>query len=407
MQLPPNQGNVDPARSSRLGRNLAFSLVLLSCSAAFMTAGCSSSSRVAASANQSPAIPSVQTVKVSLRPMNFAVSLPAEIQPYEAVAIYPKVTGFVKTISVDRGSRVQEGQALAVLEAPELVSQEAEAEAKLASVENQESEAEAKLAGDQDTFQRLKIASETPGVISDNELEIAQKAAEADSARVVSLQNAGQAAKATLHASQVMESYLRITAPFTGIITERNVHPGALVGPAGAGRTQLPMMRIEQISHLRLVVAVPEAYTAGVILGAKVSFSVPAFPDRNFYGTVARVSDSLDPSTRTMPVELDVQNADGALAPGMFPSVLWPVRRPRPSLLVPQSALLRTMEGTYVIRVRQGLTEWVAVKPGVSTGGNVEVFGDLHAQDDVVLQASEDLQPNTKVSTRRSAVSGG
>ncbi|MGH9716798.1 MAG: efflux RND transporter periplasmic adaptor subunit, partial [Candidatus Acidiferrales bacterium] len=235
------------------------------------------------------------------------MSLPGELQPYEAVSVYPKVTGFVKSIGVDRGSHVQEGQILAQLEAPEIVAQKAAAEAKLQSVQNQQIEAQAKLVGDQDTYQRLKNASATPGVISDNELEIAQKVAEADSAKEIELGNTAEAARASLHSAEVMESYLRIRAPFAGIVTQRNVHPGALVGPGGGGN-QVAMLRIEQISHLRLVVAVPEAYVAGVIPGAKVNFSVSAFPNQNFSGTVARVSDSLDSKTRTMPVELDVSN---------------------------------------------------------------------------------------------------
>jgi membrane fusion protein (multidrug efflux system) len=395
LQIIPRSAGI-----ARLGLAIAFSSLAI-------TTGCNSSSHAAPSAVASATIPSVQIAKVSQREVNFAVSLPGELQPYEAVAVYPKVTGFVRSISVDRGSRVIEGQVLAQLEAPELVSQKSEAEAKLASVENQQTEAEAKLAKDQDSFRRLKVASATPGVISDNELEIAQKSAEADSARVVGLRDAVEAAKAEVHSAEVMESYLRILAPFTGIVTERNVHPGALVGPAGGGNAQVPMLRIEQISSLRLVVAVPEAYTAGVIPGAKVNFSVPAFPNRLFTGTVARVSNSLDTKTRTMPVELDVKNEDSSLAPGMFPSVSWPVRRRQSSLIVPQSALLRTMQGTYVIRVRNGITEWVGVKLGVSMGSDVEIFGELRPDDEVVLQASEELQPNTKVSVHLGGASGG
>ena len=400
----PRDGFKSRSRPGRRAISLGLALAVAICLA--ISSGCRSTPSVSAEASgdQGPAaIPVVTTTKVVLRPLNFVVSLPGELQPYEAVAVYPKVTGFIKTISVDRGSRVQQGQVLAQLEAPEIVAQKAAAEAKLESVKNQQIEAQAKLVGDQDTYQRLKVASATPGVISDNELEIAQKVAEADSARVVGLRNTAEAAQASLHSAEVMENYLRITAPFAGIVTQRNVHPGALVGPAGGGNSQLPMLQIQQISHLRLVVAVPEAYVAGVIPGAKVNFSVPAFPDRNFSGTVARVSDSLDSKTRTMPVELDVPNANWTLAPGMFPTVAWPVHRPQPSLLVPQSSVVRTMQGSYVIRVRKGVTEFVTVKQGVNSDNNVEVFGDLRAGDQVVLQASEELQPNTRVTTTSSS----
>lgn len=350
--------------------------------------------------SEAEAVPAVETVKVVSRRLDLVVPLPAELQPYETVAIYPKVTGFVKWIGVDRGSRVKRGEVLARLEAPEIVSQKAEAQSKLQNVENQRLEAEAKLAAAEGTYQRLQVAARTPGVISDNELEIAQKTAEAARARAIGLRNSMEAAKATLHSVEVMEGYLRIVAPFDGIITERDVHPGALVGPSGVPGAQLPMLRIEHISNLRLIVAVPEAYVAGVAAGARVSFSVPAFPNRSFVGTVARIADALDDKTRTMPVELDVANPDWQLHPGMFPTVAWPVRRPQPSLFVPQSSVLRTMQGTYVIRVHNGNTEWVNVKAGASSGNAVETFGNLRPDDEVVLRASEELAPGTRVNVR-------
>src|SRR5579875_2121257 len=367
-----------------------------------LNSGCSSTSASDGSStdtqSQTSAIPTVETVKVVSQQLKLVVSLPGELQPYEAVAIYPKISGFIRWIGVDRGSRVKQGQLLAQLEAPEIVAQKTEAQAKLQEVENQRIEAEAKLAADEGTYSRLKVASATPGVVSDNELEVAQKVAEADRARAIGLRNSVEAAKATLHSAEVMESYLRITAPFDGIVTERNVHPGALVGPSGG--SQPPVLRVEQISRLRLVVAVPETYVAGVSIGAKVNFTVPAIPNRTFTATVARVPDSLDAKTRTMPVELDVVNSNWELHPGMFPTVSWSVRRPQPSLFVPPSALVRTMQGTFVIRVRNGNTEWVNVKQGASTSGVVEIFGDLRPGDEVALHASEDLLPNTRVSSK-------
>ncbi len=388
-------------RQEHTARGGRFSLLCGALSLALMMSACSSAPATPRSTDADPApVPSVETVKVVSRPLDLVVPLPAELQPYEAVAIYPKVTGFVKWIGVDRGSRVKKGEVLARLEAPEIASQKAEAQSKLQSVDNQRIEAEAKLAAAEGTYERLKVAANTPGVISDNELEIAQKTAEAARARVIGLRNSIEAAKATLHSVEVMEGYLRIVAPFDGIITERGVHPGALVGPSGGAGAQLPMLRVEHISNLRLVVAVPETYVSGVAAGNKVTFSVPAFPNRSFTGTVARIADSLDAKTRTMPVELDVANPDWQLHPGMFPTVSWPVRRPQASLFAPQSAVLRTMRGTFVIRVHNGNTEWITVKPGATSGNAVEMFGDLHAGDEVVLQASEELQPGTRVIRR-------
>src|SRR5262249_51984424 len=157
---------------------------------------------------------------------------------------------------------------------------------------------------------------------------------------------------------QDVEAYLRITAPFSGIITERNVHKGSFAGPA-TGPASPPMLRIQQVSPLRLIVPVPEADVGGIATGTTVPFTGPAFPGETFSGTVRRVGHAIDTKTRTMPVELDVANPSGRLAPGMFPEVIWPTRRTRPSLFVPPSAVAVTTERAFVIRVRDGVTEWV------------------------------------------------
>lgn len=367
---------------------------------AFMTGGCTQAGKVSAAATPGPnSIPVVDTVKVISQKLNTTIPLPGELQPYEEVRVFPKVTGFVQWIGVDRGSRVKRGQLLATLVAPELVAQKAEAQARLLGAENQRIAGEAKLASDESTYQRLKVAAATPGVISDEELEVAEKTAEADRARVVALRNTREAALATLHSVQEIESYLRITAPFDGVVTKRNVHPGALVGPSGGPGAQTSMLRIEQVAHLRLVVAVPEAYVAGVAEGARVNFTVPAFPGRTFTGTVARLAESMDVNTRTMPVEMDVWNPNWELHSGMFPEVIWPVRHPRATLFVPQSSVGRNMQGTFVVRVRDGKAKWVDVKTGVATGNLTEVFGDLNEGDEIALRASEDLRPGVSVSS--------
>jgi RND family efflux transporter MFP subunit len=158
------------------------------------------------------------------------------------------------------------------------------------------------------------------------------------------------------------------------------------------------MVRIEQVSHLRLVVAIPELYVADIQKGANVSFTVPAFPGRAFSGTVARLADSVDVSTRTMPVEMDVWNPGLELHSGMFPSILWPVRRAEPTLFVPQSAVGRNMEQSYVVRIRDGRADMVSVKTGGVMGSLTEVFGNLEAGDQVALHATDELRSGTAVS---------
>lgn len=385
---------------------LPVSVVLAACavlSIGFAVSGCDSRlDRSSASAAVSqPAAPApVDAVRVVSRRLDMTINLPGELQPYEEVRVFPRVSGFVKWIGVDRGSIVKQGQLIAVLDAPEIIAQKAEAEAKVLSAENQRIAGEARLAADESTYERLKTAAKTPGVISDEELDTAEKTAAADRARVIALRNTADAARASLRSALDMESYLRITAPFDGVVTKRNVHPGALVGPGGGSGSQQSMLRIEQIAHLRLVVAVPEIYVAGVEPGAKVNFTVPAFPSRTFTGTVARLADSMDVATRTMPVEMDVWNPRAELHSGMFPQVTWPVRRQEPTLFVPQSAVGRNMDQTYVIRIRDGHTEQVRVKTGGSVGDLMEVFGQLNAGDEIALQATDDLRQGTAVAAR-------
>src|SRR5713226_4274661 len=347
--------------------------------------------------------PVVETTKVISRKLAITARLPGELQPYEVVSVFTKVTAFVDWIGVDRGSVVKTGQLMARLVAPELASQRTEAQSKIQTAEAQRAEAEAKLASDESTYQRLKNASATPGVVAGNDLEVAQKAVEGDHARVAAARESAEAAKAALKSTMEIEGYLQIRAPFDGVVTERNVHPGALVGPAGGPGISVPLVKVGKTVRLRLVVPVPEKYVAGMAEGAKVEFTVPAFPNQTFTGTLARIAHSVDVKTRTMPVELDVNNAGGRLASGMFPEVLWPVRRSELSLFVPTSAVARTTEATFVVRIRDGNAEWVNVQTGEVAGKLIEVFGDLRAGDEVAVRGSDELRPGVRVSARQSS----
>jgi len=361
--------------------------------------GSNSSSSAVAQGNSATS-PSVEVVKVTSRKLTITARFPGELQPYESVAVLPKVTAFVDSISVDRGSLVKEGELMARLVAPELAAQRAEAQSKLQGAAAQRAESEAKLSSDDSTYQRLKNAYATPGVVAGNDLEVAQKAVDIDRARVDATRESAEAAKSALKSVTEVEGYLQVRAPFDGVVTERNVHPGTLVGPASGSGVALPIVRVEKIATLRLVVPVPEKYAAGINPGTKVDFGVPAFPTETFTGTVARIAHSVDAKTRTMPVELDVNNAGRRLVPGMFPEVLWPVHRSEPTLFVPVTAVARTTEATFVIRVREGSAEWVNVQTGELDGKLIEVFGELHDGDEVAVRGTDELRPGSHVSPK-------
>jgi RND family efflux transporter MFP subunit len=341
----------------------------------------------------------VEVVEVRSQPIQRTTVLPGEILPYQRVTLHARANGFVERVLVDRGSTVREGQLLASLSAPELTAETAEAESRADTAEAARAEAEARLAASQATYERLRKAAETPGAIAGNELVQAEKSVEAAHAAVRSAESAARAARAAVQARKQSEAYLRVTAPFSGVITERFVHPGALVGPGNAATGAL--LELEQVSRLRLVVSVPESDVAAVRRGARVEFRVPAFPGRTFIGTVARIDRSLDPKTRTMPVELDVSNPRNELSPGMFPEVVWPTGGRSQSLLVPPTAVVTTTERTFVIRVRDGRAEWVNVRRGKPAGDMVEVLGPLTPGDLVVRRGSDEIREGTRLAVRR------
>jgi RND family efflux transporter MFP subunit len=320
------------------------------------------------------------------------VDLPGELQPYLHVAIHAKIAGYVDRIPVDVGSTVKEGDVVVELRAPELQAQVAETESKLQAAQSERAQAEAQLAALQATYDRLKKASETRGAIAGNELVQAGQQVEAAKAVVESRAQAARASAAAVQAHKEVLSYLRISAPFDGVVTERAGHPGALAGPSTG-----PLLVLKQVSRLRLIAAVPEQYVGGMVRGAHVQFRVPAFPERTFTGTIARSPHSLDSKTRTMAVELDVANRDGLLAPGMYPTLKWPVRSGRPSLWVPRTAVVTTTERIFVIREHDGKAEWVDVKKGAADGDLVEVSGDLKAGDRVLRRASDEVREGARV----------
>jgi len=356
--------------------------------------GCNSKKQAT---EQKPAIRRVPVVRVAERPLNASINLPAELAPFEEVALYPRVPGYLEWIGVDRGSFVKKGQMLIRLSAPELKAQRAQAQSQLQATQAALLVAKAKLASDQGTDAHLRAAAQTPGIIAGNDLLVSAQTVKSDQANVTAAERNVQAAEEALKANTQMSDYLEVRAPFDGMVTERNVHPGALVGPAVDSAKAVPMIRIQMIDHLRLIIPVPQADVAEVPARQTVTFTVPAFPSQTFSGTLTRNSHAIDQSTRTMPVELDVKNLDRKLTPGTYAQVHWPIHRSRPSLFVPKTAVTSNQERTFVIRVADGKAEWVDVRTGTNEGDQVEVMGQLHAGDRVVLRASDEIQHGASI----------
>src|SRR5215469_161998 len=343
----------------------------------------------------------VEVVPVQMNAVDREIKLPGEIRPYLDVPIYAKVTGFAKKVNVDRGSLVKEGDVLVTLEAPEMQAQVVEAQSKVQAIRLQRTEAEAKLASALSTYESLKGAAATPGVVAGNDLVVAEKAVEAARAAANAYQGTLEAAEASVRSLKDLEQYLTVAAPFDGVIIQRDVHPGALVGP-NSGSSTIPLLRLQQTSRLRLTVAVPEAVVAGIMKGAQVPFTLPAFPGETFHGSVSRIAHSLEDKTRTMAVEIDVGNPGLRLAPGMYPEVRWPVRSAKSALLVPPTSIVTTTEQTFVIRVKDGIVEWVPVQRGPAVGSLVEVYGNLKQGDMLARRGTDELRAGARVQVRAS-----
>jgi RND family efflux transporter MFP subunit len=376
-------------------------LFLSSAALVFTALGCntpSSDKGASAAASSPPSAPTtVTTVPVVSKKLQTTIALPAQLTPYEQVDVYPKVTGFVQTVSVDRGSHVQRGQVLVRLTAPELNSQRSQAEAAVRVAESQLATAQAKLSSDNGTYLHMVAAAKTPGVLAENDVLVAEQTVSADKGLVAAAEQSIAAARDTLKSVSQTESYLTITAPFEGVVTTRNLHPGALIGPAAGVAGGKPILQIVDDKRLRLVVPIPEAQVGDMKVGQSVSFTVPAYPGQTFKAPIQRISREVDEESRSMPVELDVLNRDGRLSPGSFTTVSWPLERGYPTLFVPASAVTSDQQHTFVIRVLNGKAEWVTVQTGQSINGDIEVFGGLASGDQVIKIASDAIHSEDSV----------
>ncbi len=309
------------------------------------------------------------------------LKLPAQLAAYQEVSIFPKVNGYVTSVAVDIGSHVRKGQLLMKLEAPELIQAVAQARERWAR-------AKSDFTIDKENYERLHEASQTPGAISPLDLATAKGKMDADSALA-------NAERSNWQIQQTMLDYLTITAPFSGVITVRNVHPGALV--SAEGKENNPMLELKQIDHLRLQIDIPEGIAGSLKSNDSVSFYLSAFPGKEMKGKIARISMNINMQFRSERIELDVYNKDEALAPGMYADVLFDAKGNPNALSVPKSAVVTSTERKYVLAIRNGKTTKVDVSTGNENDSSVEVIGNLKAGEQVISNANDEIKEGITV----------
>lgn len=345
--------------------------------------------------------PSVGIVTAMLAPSSTELTLPGSVEAVHESAIYARVGGYVRRWAADIGARVTGGQLLAEIDAPELDQEARQARAQLA-------QAQSALSLARNDFGRWRTLA-ADSVVTPQELEQKQTAYEAATAQVA-------AAEANLRRLNEMQRYKAVTAPFTGVVTARNLDVGTLVGASGgaaaglvAGGAQTSgagsLYKIAQTDTVRVYISVPQAYLASIHPGAPADVLVQEYAGRTFTGHVARTAGAVDPATRTLLTEVQVVNPDGALLPGMYAQVRLRFDRAAPPVIVPATSLFVRADGPQVV-VARGAPEGDAaievrrVQVGRDYGDRVEITSGVNAGDLVVANPTDDLHDGVKVKTR-------
>jgi len=353
---------------------------ILTIPAIMLATGCSDKKAGDKQPAAAPAKPHYQTATVRQQSVEQLMKLPAMLAAFLQVSIFPKVNGYVTSVRVDVGSHVRQGDLLMTLEAPELVQAVVQAKEKYA-------QAIANYTIDRENYQRLDEASHTPGAISPMDLATDKAKAQADSALANS-------EKADWQLQQAMMDYLQVKAPFTGVISIRNVHPGALVD---ASNKSVPMLELKQVDHLRLQVDIPETISATLRKNDTISFYVAAMPGKRMTARIVRISDNINMQYRTERVEADIYNKDEILAPGMYADVIFDSKGNRNALAVPPGAVVTSTEAKYVIVIRNGKTVKVNVSTGNENNQLMEIVGDVKAGEQVIVPANDEIKEGIDV----------
>ncbi len=329
-------------------------------------------------ASTAPATPKYAITTVKNDTLEYEINLPGNLKPYEQVVLYSKVEGFVTNLRVDRGDYVRKGQLLMKIDAPEIQQQVLAARAKLQEL----------MEGfhfSKTNYQRIKEAASIEGVVSAVRLQEAKTQYMADSAAL-------QYGKAQVQTASQLLAYTHITAPFNGVITDRYVSPGALVGSGTK-----PLVQINREDKLRLTVSVPAQHARALNPETKATFTVNSFPGTEFQVQLSRSSHALDPELRSMKVEFDYDNAQGLLNGGDYASVNLKLKREQGTLQVPSTSIIRTQSDIYIAKVVDSRVELVPVVTGLTIDGNIEVFGNIQAGDTVILKGNSTLESGMEI----------
>ena len=382
--------------------------------AAGLLSGCGSSGKTAA--DDSASAPHVAVAKVTRQNLASTLNIASEFLPYQDVTVYAKVSGYIQKLDVNWGTRVRQGQLLATLEIPELQQQLQLDEAAVRRSDKDMARAREELSVAQSaynvahlTYTRLaNVQTTRPELVAQQEVDVAQGKDMEASANVsaakdslAASEEALAAARAGLEKDKALFAYSRITAPFDGVVTEIDAYDGALL-PAGtsSNKGDQALCHLAEDHVLRLVIPVPESAVPEIRIGTPVEVHVPVL-GKAFQGTVARVSDQVDVSTRTMHAEIDVPNSNLLIVPGMYAEAALVLREKRDALAIPVQAVDRKEGHVTVLTVdKDSRIQEREVQVGIETPDAVEIVSGLQENDLVVVGNRSQLRSGSKVQAK-------
>jgi RND family efflux transporter MFP subunit len=389
--LPLNIAEQTPKRPRKHWLALLIALIVLS---ALLISGIWSRVRARAVLNTETAqaaMPAVSVVSPKRTTPADEVILPGNVQPYISSPIYARTNGYLRKWYFDIGARVKKGQLLAVIETPEVDQQLQQARSNLLTAQ-----ANLELASVTKTRYQGLLKS---NAVSQQDVDNAVGTYNANKAIV-------EADKAAVEQYSALVSFEKVYAPFDGVITARNTDIGDLINSGSSSNVKTDLFHIAQPGRLRVYVNVPEEYSQGIATGMTADLSLAEFPDRKFQGKVVRTADAINVTTRTLLIEVDVDNPAGTLLTGSYAEVHLAVPTKISTFLIPVNTLLFRTEGLRVGVVKEGKVVLTAVTPGHDFGDQIEIVSGLKSDDQVIVNPPDSIVSGQEVQIVKATLPG-
>jgi RND family efflux transporter MFP subunit len=386
-QQPPSHTRADSRRQmgTHSGRLVIIALLILLVAGGFSIVRRASERHALAKETEKLAVPTVAVVRPSTEQTHEDMTLPAQLQAYVQSAIYSRTNGYLIRWTKDMGSRVNKGELLAEIDTPEIDQELSQAKAS-----RQQIEAQLQLA--KSSAERWINLRKTDSV--------SQQEADQQTSAYTQAQANLAAADANVRRLEQLESFKHIYAPFSGVVTRRNVDTGALINAGNSGQGQ-GLFEVAQVDPLRVYVSVPQSDAPAIKRGMSAYIQLREFPGQKFTGKVVRTADAIDPATRTLLTEIDVPNKDRHLLPGSYAQVSFAVPIQTVRITVPVNTLLFRAEGPRVAVV--GSDQRVHLKPvsiGRDFGTRLEIIGGLDPNDQLVVNPADSLEDGQQVNVK-------